>query len=171
MRFVRIAFKRGSKATLLEEVSCDALASRPLPSLEGFAPHANTLKRDITRLGLCFRPMTYSRKLPPRASRVVHTIVIPVFVGYFSHIDTTDQLGRAVGLPEEFLSDGEGGGVMQGSACEATLVAVVTARTRALKHMRRANPGLGDHELMAKMTLYTSDQVREPAPIEALPSS
>eukprot|EP00904_Undaria_pinnatifida_P009630 jgi/Undpi1/5798/HiC_scaffold_2.g01072.m1 len=69
-----------------------------------------------------------------------------------------DQLGRAVGLPEEFLSDGEGGGVMQGSACEATLVGVVTARTRALKHMRRVHPGLSDYELMAKMTLYTSDQ-------------
>ena len=89
----------------------------------------------------------------------------------FSLIGTTDQLGRAVGLPDEFLSDGEGGGVIQGSASEATLVAVVTARTRALKHMRRVHPGLSDYELMAKMTLYTSDQVSDPAPCESPPSS
>eukprot|EP00752_Nemacystus_decipiens_P002072 g1983.t1 len=70
-----------------------------------------------------------------------------------------DQLGRAVGLPEVFLSDGDGGGVIQGSACEATLVALIAARTRALKHMRRESPaGVSDNELMAKMTLYTSDQ-------------
>ncbi|CAM9771919.1 unnamed protein product, partial [Ectocarpus sp. 13 AM-2016] len=71
-----------------------------------------------------------------------------------------DQLGRAVGLPEAFLSSGGGGGgVIQGSASEGTLVAVLAARTRALKHMRRQSPaGVSDSELLAKMTLYTSDQ-------------
>eukprot|EP00752_Nemacystus_decipiens_P002073 g1984.t1 len=70
-----------------------------------------------------------------------------------------DQLGRAVGLPEVFLSDGDGGGVIQGSACEATLVALIAARTKALKHMRCESPaGVSDSELLAKMTLYTSDQ-------------
>ena len=73
-----------------------------------------------------------------------------------------DQLAQAVGLPDVFLSDGEGGGVIQGSASDSTLVALLTARTRALTYMRRVNPGVGDHELMAKMTLYASDQVSEP---------
>lgn len=71
-----------------------------------------------------------------------------------------DQLGRAVGLPETFLSKGEGGGVIQGSASEGTLVGLLAARTKALKHMRKASPGVDDHELLSKMTLYTSDQVR-----------
>eukprot|EP00904_Undaria_pinnatifida_P009634 jgi/Undpi1/5800/HiC_scaffold_2.g01074.m1 len=69
-----------------------------------------------------------------------------------------DQLARAVGLPDVFLSDGEGGGVIQGSASEGTLVGLLAARTRALKFMRRMSPGVSDHELMAKMTIYTSDQ-------------
>eukprot|EP00904_Undaria_pinnatifida_P009626 jgi/Undpi1/5794/HiC_scaffold_2.g01068.m1 len=72
-----------------------------------------------------------------------------------------DQLARAVGLPDVFLSDAESGGIIQGSASDSVLVAVLSARTRALKHMQRLNPGVGEHELMAKMTLYASDQVNE----------
>lgn len=64
-----------------------------------------------------------------------------------------------MGLPDCFLSQGEGGGVIQGSASEGTLVALLAARTKALKHMRLQSPGLDDHELFSKMTLYASDQV------------
>lgn len=72
-----------------------------------------------------------------------------------------DNLARAMGLPECFSSKGgEGGGVIQGSASEGTLVALLAARTRALGHMRRSNPGVSDHELLSKMALYASDQVR-----------
>jgi len=43
-----------------------------------------------------------------------------------------DWLGRLVGLPEQFLSEsGAGGGVIQGTASEAALVAMVAARRRA----------------------------------------
>ena len=52
--------------------------------------------------------------------------------------------------------------MIHGSASEATLVGLLAARTRALRFMRRVNPGVSDHELMAKMTLYASDQVTEP---------
>lgn len=67
-----------------------------------------------------------------------------------------------MGLPEVFIADGGdgGGGVIQGSVSEATAVAVLAARTKALKHMRRLSPnGVSDGELLDKMTLYTSDQV------------
>lgn len=57
------------------------------------------------------------------------------------------------------MSNGDGGGVIQGSASEGTLVALLAARTKALKHMRRESPGVNDHELLVKMTLYSSDQV------------
>ncbi len=44
-----------------------------------------------------------------------------------------DWLGRLIGLPESFLSESErGGGVIQGTASEAALVAMVAARRRAL---------------------------------------
>ncbi|MCB9682357.1 MAG: aspartate aminotransferase family protein [Alphaproteobacteria bacterium] len=44
-----------------------------------------------------------------------------------------DWLGRALGLPARFLSTGEGGGVIQGTASEAVLVAILAARDRALR--------------------------------------
>ncbi len=45
-----------------------------------------------------------------------------------------DWLGEAIGLPETFLSrSGTGGGVIQGTASEATLVALVAARSRAIR--------------------------------------
>ncbi|CAN0205798.1 unnamed protein product, partial [Hapterophycus canaliculatus] len=62
-----------------------------------------------------------------------------------------DQLGRAVGLPEAFLTEGgqAGGGVIQGTASEGTLVALLAARTKALKHMRLTSPaGVTDGELL-----------------------
>jgi aromatic-L-amino-acid decarboxylase len=45
-----------------------------------------------------------------------------------------DWLGRLIGLPEAFLSaGGVGGGVIQGTASEAVLVALVAARERAVR--------------------------------------
>lgn len=79
------------------------------------------------------------------------------------HTGTADQLARAVDLPDVFSSEGEGGGVIQGSASEGTLVGLLAARMRALRFMRRVSPGVSDHELIAKMTIYTSDQVSKPA--------
>lgn len=42
-----------------------------------------------------------------------------------------DWLGEMVGLPSEFRSSGRGGGVIQGTASEAAVVAMVAARGRA----------------------------------------
>ena len=59
-----------------------------------------------------------------------------------------DWLGRLVGLPELFLSDSDGGGgVIQGTASEAALVAMVAARRRA----RASGSGGG-------LVAYTSTQ-------------
>ncbi|KAB8360946.1 hypothetical protein FH972_024678 [Carpinus fangiana] len=46
-----------------------------------------------------------------------------------------DQLAKSLGLPEEFLSSGEGGGVIQGSASEAIVVAMVAARERSVNSL------------------------------------
>ena len=45
-----------------------------------------------------------------------------------------DWLGRLLHLPKCYMSDGEGGGVIQGSASEATVTAIVAARERYLSN-------------------------------------
>ncbi|MBL8760956.1 MAG: hypothetical protein JNL50_06595, partial [Phycisphaerae bacterium] len=53
---------------------------------------------------------------------------------------TLDWLAKATGLPETFLStSAHGGGVIQGTASEATLVALLSARHRALRTLSGAS--------------------------------
>lgn len=53
-----------------------------------------------------------------------------------------DWLGRAVGLPDEFLAqtrtgeNGHGGGIIQGTASEAVLVCLLAAKTKAINAIR-----------------------------------
>ena len=55
---------------------------------------------------------------------------------------TMDWLGKMLSLPHHFLfsSEGPGGGVIQGTASEATLVALLSARARAVTDYMDANP-------------------------------
>jgi aromatic-L-amino-acid decarboxylase len=67
---------------------------------------------------------------------------------------TLDWMARLIGLPEPFTSAGpEGGGVIQGTASEATLVALVAARTRA-----RARWTADAQRGPFTPVVYTSDQ-------------
>ncbi|GFW69541.1 aromatic-L-amino-acid decarboxylase [Trichonephila clavipes] len=63
-----------------------------------------------------------------------------------------DWLGKALQLPEEFLfeSNGPGGGVIQGTASEATLVALLAARSRTLVLTKEAK--------LENLVAYASDQ-------------
>lgn len=67
-----------------------------------------------------------------------------------------DWLGKLLGLPQQFLSrtaEGSfaaGGGVIQGTASEATLVCMLAARARAMQGRPASD--------MAKLVAYTSDQ-------------
>ncbi|XP_060516822.1 aromatic-L-amino-acid decarboxylase-like [Cylas formicarius] len=69
-------------------------------------------------------------------------------------------LGRMLGLPEEFLncSEGPGGGVIQGSASEATFVALLTAKEKKVKDLRASHPELSEAEIKGKLVAYSSDQ-------------
>lgn len=69
-------------------------------------------------------------------------------------------LGRMLGLPEEFLncSEGPGGGVIQGSASEATYVGLLTAKEKKVKDIREINPNLTETEIKGKLVAYSSDQ-------------
>jgi aromatic-L-amino-acid/L-tryptophan decarboxylase len=62
-----------------------------------------------------------------------------------------DWLGEMIGLSAEFLSGGAGGGVIQGTASESTLIAMLAARARMLQ---RADSGSASPHLVA----YTSTQ-------------
>ncbi len=61
-----------------------------------------------------------------------------------------DWMAHLGGLPDRFLSTGAGGGVIQGTASEATLVAMVAARHRFRKAHPHTNPGT--------LVAYTSNQ-------------
>ncbi|XP_035685126.1 aromatic-L-amino-acid decarboxylase-like [Branchiostoma floridae] len=71
-----------------------------------------------------------------------------------------DWLGKMLQLPECFLAgtSGEGGGVIQGTASEATLVALLAARSKAVQKFKTDRPEMSDHDIMGKLVIYTSDQ-------------
>ncbi|XP_028177832.1 histidine decarboxylase isoform X3 [Ostrinia furnacalis] len=70
-------------------------------------------------------------------------------------------LGKVLGLPECFLNeknDSPGGGVIQTTASEATLVSLLAARTRALMELAELNSDLQSSELLGHLICYCSDQ-------------
>lgn len=71
-----------------------------------------------------------------------------------------DWLGKFLGLPDAFLksSGGTGGGVIQGAASEAILVAVLTAREQAVNRLKKKYPDLTESEIRGKLVAYSSDQ-------------
>uniref|UniRef100_A0A493TDQ1 Aromatic-L-amino-acid decarboxylase n=1 Tax=Anas platyrhynchos platyrhynchos TaxID=8840 RepID=A0A493TDQ1_ANAPP len=71
-----------------------------------------------------------------------------------------DWLGKMINLPEEFLAgkDGQGGGVIQGSASEATLISLLAARTKTIRRVQSENPELTEAEIMGRLVAYASDQ-------------
>ncbi|KAF8090318.1 hypothetical protein N665_0479s0022 [Sinapis alba] len=61
-----------------------------------------------------------------------------------------DWLAKLLNLPEQFLSKGNGGGVIQGSACEAILVVMIAARDKVLRSVGK--------KALEKLVVYSSDQ-------------
>ncbi|XP_051872233.1 aromatic-L-amino-acid decarboxylase-like [Pristis pectinata] len=71
-----------------------------------------------------------------------------------------DWLGKMLKLPEEFIfgTGGEGGGVIQGTASESTLMALLVARGKMITQIQANNPDLEEIVIMSKLVAYTSDQ-------------
>lgn len=71
-----------------------------------------------------------------------------------------DWLAKMLGLPEVFLnsSEGPGGGVIQGSASEAILVAVIAAREQTVCRIQKENPEMSESDIRGKLIAYSSDQ-------------
>ncbi|XP_078284073.1 aromatic-L-amino-acid decarboxylase-like isoform X1 [Rhinoraja longicauda] len=71
-----------------------------------------------------------------------------------------DWLGKMLKLPEEFIfgTGGTGGGVIQGSASECTLVALLSARRNIITQIQTNNSACEERMIMSKLVAYTSDQ-------------
>lgn len=69
-----------------------------------------------------------------------------------------DWLGKMLDLPKEFLacSGGKGGGVIQGTASEATLVALLGAKAKKVKQIKDENPQWTESEIIPKLVGYCS---------------
>lgn len=66
-----------------------------------------------------------------------------------------------IGLPDDFLhrQNGFGGGVIQTTASEATLVCLLAARTRAIRDVQQNEPDQSQVEINSRLVAYCSDQV------------
>lgn len=71
-----------------------------------------------------------------------------------------DWLGKMLELPAEFLacSGGKGGGVIQGTASEATLVALLGAKAKMVTKVKVEHPEWTEAEIVAKLVGYCSNQ-------------
>ncbi|KAM9309277.1 aromatic-L-amino-acid decarboxylase [Pholidichthys leucotaenia] len=71
-----------------------------------------------------------------------------------------DWLGKMLQLPECFIAgtDGRGGGVIQSTASEATLVSLLAARCKAVRQIKQSDPQKSEAEILSKLVAYTSDQ-------------
>ena len=72
-----------------------------------------------------------------------------------------DWVGKLIGLDKAFYSDGRGGGVIQGTASEASLVTLLAARYRVLEEYKAK--GADEEELRTistRLIAYGSDQVK-----------
>ena len=75
-----------------------------------------------------------------------------------------DWLGQMLNLPQEFLFEGVcaggkksiGGGVIQGSASEATLIALLTARSKVVSEFHESNLQEDKYKIMSKLVAYGS---------------
>jgi aromatic-L-amino-acid/L-tryptophan decarboxylase len=67
-------------------------------------------------------------------------------------------LGKMLDLPQEFLasSGGKGGGVIQGTASEATLVALLGAKAKTMQRVKAEHPDWDDYTIVSKLVAYCS---------------
>ncbi|CAO1325209.1 unnamed protein product [Diamesa tonsa] len=72
-----------------------------------------------------------------------------------------DWLGKAIGLPDDFLAlkeGSKGGGVIQTSASECVLVTMLAARAQAIKILKQKHPFVEEGHLLSKLMAYCSKE-------------
>ncbi|XP_029431634.1 histidine decarboxylase isoform X2 [Rhinatrema bivittatum] len=76
-------------------------------------------------------------------------------------MNVMDWLAKMLGLPDHFLHhcpNSNGGGVLQSTVSESTLVALLAARKNAILEMKSAEPDADESWLNSRLIAYTSDQ-------------
>ncbi|KAJ0056425.1 hypothetical protein NL108_006926, partial [Boleophthalmus pectinirostris] len=76
-------------------------------------------------------------------------------------IHVMDWLCKALGLPSFFLHhhpDSSGGGILQSTVSESTLVALLSARKHKILQLRELDQDIEDSILNSRLVAYTSDQ-------------
>nr|XP_006986536.2 histidine decarboxylase isoform X1 [Peromyscus maniculatus bairdii] len=72
-----------------------------------------------------------------------------------------DWLAKMLGLPEHFLHhhpSSQGGGVLQSTVSESTLIALLAARKNKILEMKTLEPDADESSLNARLVAYASDQ-------------
>lgn len=71
-----------------------------------------------------------------------------------------DWLGQMLGLPDSLLarSGGEAGGVIQSTASEATLVALLGAKNLMIHRVKKEHPEWTDNEIVGKLVGYCNSK-------------
>ncbi|XP_073067914.1 histidine decarboxylase isoform X9 [Manis javanica] len=76
-------------------------------------------------------------------------------------MNVMDWLAKMLGLPEYFLHHqpgSQGGGVLQSTVSESTLIALLAARKNKILEMKASEPGADESSLNARLIAYASDQ-------------
>ncbi|XP_037083637.1 aromatic-L-amino-acid decarboxylase-like [Pollicipes pollicipes] len=76
-----------------------------------------------------------------------------------------DWLGQALRLPAAFLASAGhgGGGVIQGTASEASVVGLLSARARATRRLKQKHPDWLESAVVGQLVAYCSDQAHSSA--------
>jgi len=70
-------------------------------------------------------------------------------------------IGKAIGLPDDFLAlkeGSKGGGVIQTSASECVLVTMLAARAQAIRTLKQRHPFIEEGHLLSKLMAYCSKE-------------
>uniref|UniRef100_A0A8D2Q853 Histidine decarboxylase n=1 Tax=Varanus komodoensis TaxID=61221 RepID=A0A8D2Q853_VARKO len=76
-------------------------------------------------------------------------------------MNVMDWLAQMMGLPEMFLHyhpDSRGGGILQSTVSESTLIALLAARKNKILEMKVSQPDIDDSTLNSHLIAYASDQ-------------
>ncbi|XP_018866039.1 histidine decarboxylase isoform X1 [Gorilla gorilla gorilla] len=76
-------------------------------------------------------------------------------------MNVMDWLAKMLGLPEHFLHhhpSSQGGGVLQSTVSESTLIALLAARKNKILEMKTSEPDADESCLNARLVAYASDQ-------------
>ncbi|XP_072201713.1 histidine decarboxylase isoform X3 [Excalfactoria chinensis] len=76
-------------------------------------------------------------------------------------MNVMDWLAKMLGLPDKFLHhhpDSVGGGVLQSTVSESTLVALLAARKNKILEMKLSEPDADESSLNSRLIAYASDQ-------------